>query len=385
MQVYKAFLKVTKKTLPSIILYFIIFAALLILMAGNGEENNKTQFTSTKLDVCVIDRDNSELSKALTNYVYENNNKVDLEDDKEVWQDNIYSRMVDYILIIPEGYEKSFTDGTQNLKLENTTLPGGYAGVFINNQIDEYMNVINMYISSGVDIKESIDNSNKDIKNTTKVSFDSSVDEQTSSKDALYYFYDFLPYVVFCLTVTGLGPVLMTFYKKEIAARNNCSSCSLTKRNVSIILGTLTFGLATILLFSVMAMIIYKGELFSTKGLFYTANAVCFIAVALSFTYLISQISKSLNALSMIANIIGLAISFLGGVFVPLSLLSDTMINIGKFIPTYWYVKACDIITIYTGTANNKSDIFSCLGIELGFAVTIFIIGMVMSKLKKSK
>ncbi|MFV0343942.1 MAG: hypothetical protein ACK5JH_13845, partial [Anaerocolumna sp.] len=71
MQVFKAFFLTVKTQIGSISIYFIIFLILTVIMSGNMKKESEVVFQDTKLKMAVIDRDNTELSKSLYNYLHE--------------------------------------------------------------------------------------------------------------------------------------------------------------------------------------------------------------------------------------------------------------------------------------------------------------------------
>ena len=105
------------------------------------------------------------------------------------------------------------------------------------------------------------------------------------------------------------------------------------------------------------------------------------MAVALSITFLISKLTNQIQVISLMANAFGLGMAFLGGVFVPLEFLSDTVIKIAHFLPTYWNVRTIELIERYQ--PKKIGTIFIYMGIQLLFAVAILCIGMVLAKRKR--
>ncbi len=79
--------------------------------------------------------------------------------------------------------------------------------------------------------------------------------------------------------------------------------------------------------------------------------------------------------------------SFLCGIFVPLSLLGDGVLKIGKFLPAYWYVKANDMIYFSsdTGESFTVSKIFEYIGIQMIFVVVLFALVMLIMKANHDK
>ena len=76
--------------------------------------------------------------------------------------------------------------------------------------------------------------------------------------------------------------------------------------------------------------------------------------------------------------------SFLCGVFVPQSLLSGVVLNIGKFLPAYWYVRANNMLAGSNGEIFSSKEFMLCIGIELAFSVVLFCVTLIAAKTKQS-
>lgn len=108
MQVFKASIKIAKRKMHTIIVYFLIYGVLCMLMAYTGDSNVSDKFQAEALEISIIDRDNSDASRALTEYLGSIHNLIELPEDEEVIQDNLYYNFVQYVLFINEGFEKNF-------------------------------------------------------------------------------------------------------------------------------------------------------------------------------------------------------------------------------------------------------------------------------------
>jgi ABC-2 type transport system permease protein len=131
-------------------------------------------------------------------------------------------------------------------------------------------------------------------------------------------------------------------------------------------------------------IVLNKENMMSYNGLLLCINALVFTIAALSISYLVGLLLKSRDAQRAIANVLALGFSFISGVFVPQEFLSDKALTIASFTPTYWYVKANNVIgTLSSFSFNNLSDVFIYMLIELGFAMAIFSVALVVSKQKR--
>jgi len=125
-----------------------------------------------------------------------------------------------------------------------------------------------------------------------------------------------------------------------------------------------------------VSVVMFKGEVFEGVNAFLILNALCYLILSAAIVTLISNFQLKAQAISMVSNVLSLAFSFLGGVFVPMEIFGDTMLKIAKFIPTYWYVTAAD--AIMEGEISNQ--IFVGMGIQLLFALAFFAVALVISK-----
>ena len=123
MQIYKTFLKMLIRNLPSGLLYLGIFVGIAIVVTNNGQNKDIASFTSSKLNVAIIDDDNSELSKSLVDYISSCHNIVSINDNKEKWADDLFYRTVDYILVINKGFEDAWPATPTPICLSHTVLP----------------------------------------------------------------------------------------------------------------------------------------------------------------------------------------------------------------------------------------------------------------------
>ena len=87
----------------------------------------------------------------------------------------------------------------------------------------------------------------------------------------------------------------------------------------------------------------------------------------------------------MASNVLGLGMSFLCGVFVTQSLLGEEILNIGKLLPAYWYVRANNMIYGADGAVFDHGEIMACIGIQALFASAVFAAALAASGIKKGK
>lgn len=381
MQIFKAFFKTVRKQSMSILIYFGIFLLLTIMITSSGASQQAKTYEVTKVKIAVFDRDNSTLSKCLHDYIGRNNDIVDIKDSKESFADELYYENVQYVLIINEGFEKNLLGGKTEDIVENYQLNPSVNIFFMDSQINQFITTLRSFTTAGYSLGDTVKLSLDTAAVSTDVSMHQFSDE--SGKDGTYYFFLYVPYILICMLTVGLGAILITFREENLNSRILCSSVSNTERNLAMTAGCFVFSISCWVAFILLAVFMYNDNLFSVTGALYVLNSFVFLLIAMSMTYLVSFYMHTSNTLNMASNVIGLGMSFLGGIFVPLEYMSGAVITVSKFLPTYWYVQASQIVSEFTGADGQIEKYFNYIGIELGFAIAIFSAALVSSKLKK--
>lgn len=382
MQVFKTFMKVTKKRIHTILIYVVIFILLGFMMSSSSSKDNN--FEETKLDIAVIDLDETNASKALNDYIGSKHELVDVENNKDEIIDALYYTRADYVLVINKGYSENLLNGKTDNLFSNYKMPDSYDAAFIEPQLDEYVRVITAYVAGGMSVDEAAVKSATIAENEVEVdmvNFSKTVGGEYNQDISNYYQY--LAYILIAILITGLCPTLLVMFKKEIKNRTNCSCVSVTKQMTQIIAGTIIFSIALYALFTIVSIIIYGSDMFNQRGLLAMLNGFVFLLFAMMLTFFIAVISPSPRSVDMIANTVSLGMSFLCGVFVPQFLLSSTVLSIGKFLPAYWYVRANNMLSGVSGEIFSMNKFMTYVGIEFGFVIAFFCMTMLISKTKQ--
>ena len=144
-----------------------------------------------------------------------------------------------------------------------------------------------------------------------------------------------------------------------------------------------TFNLKKLTLTAIFAAIAVVGSLFSfpvfgskCAPIQHLVNILCAVTVGPWW-----GLAQAFTA-SVIRNLLGLGMAFLGGVFVPQNMLSDEVLAVARFLPTYWYVRANNMLAGFSTEIFDMHLYWNAIGIQLLFALTAFALTLVASKLK---
>lgn len=384
MQVFKAFMKISKKHLPMALVYVAIFLVMALFLAGS--DSAADTFTETKLKVNVIDEDNSPASKALTEYIGTKHTLVEVENEKDSILDALYYETANYVLIIKEGYEEKVAGGETSDLFENYQVHVTYGGTLFEHDLDAYVRAMSAYMKGGSELSEAISNTREVLAQNVAVEVVDFREDTSKSDYAVTYgkFFHYIPYIFISILITALCPVLIKMNEKEVRNRTNCSSLSTSKYTMQIFLGSAVFVFATWLIFMIVGMLFGK-EMYSGKAWFAVLNSFVFVLVSAGIAILISVLVKGRQTVNLIANIVALGMCFLCGVVVPQNLLGEGVLRAARFLPAYWYIEVNDVLMESTGDIFDAGKCLTYIGIEAAFAVALFAIVLLVVKTKKEK
>ena len=342
MTVFKGYMKVIRQSRWLILMYVAIFFACTLLMQSAAGKTEKS-FQAESLKIGIADEDGGMLALALSTYLDNFHEVIPLENDISAMQEKLFYRDVEYIVRIPENfYRKCIVSGGM---LPVTTVPDTYSGIYVDQQINSFLNNARTFQAAGFTEKEMADALIKDIP--VRVELDRS--SGSGGPHQYIYYFRYVPYLALAL------------------------------------LGFVT-GTALFVLIILVALIWYGKELCANGNWgYFVMNTAALFFVALSIAYFSGSLVTNKDALTGTMNIISLGMCFLCGVFVPLDYISTGVKNVSQFLPVYWYETANEILgefTVLTGSA--KIQIYQAVGIQLVFGVVFVCLTLVVEKYRST-
>lgn len=393
MQTYKNFLRLAYKSTPSMMIYFVIFAVIAIISTSESKENQELIYQDEEIKFTVFNRDESKTGEAIRECLSKKNNYVEIEDNEEDIKFALYYRDIYYAVVIPEGFEEAIKNG-EAMELMNYKVPDSAMGYYMDMTVESFVKTLKGYRVAGYSIEEANAKTIETLSNTVDVklladmkdssNLSSPISGDIDDKPAIYFFYQYVPYIFLAIMISVIGPIMITFGKTDIRKRIAVSSQSFKSYSTQMFLGVVTFGLILLALFNILALILY-GENITFAGITsYVIITLCLMMVSMAITYLGGNLFSKTATISAFSNVVSLGFSFIGGIFVPLEFLGDTMINVAKFTPTYWYVRANDtVLGVKTFADINLGELALTCGVQLLFALAFFSVGLVVSRYKR--
>ncbi|MBR2998181.1 ABC transporter permease [Candidatus Saccharibacteria bacterium] len=369
MTVFKAFLKIVSKNKFILILY----SGILILFGGiniQTIENNPTNFTATKPTIAIINNDKNEgITKSLTDYLAKNSDVLEAKTEDEA-RDGLFYRDIHYIIKIPENYNDNFLDGkSPNLEIRKTS---NYRSSFAEILLSRFLKVASLYQTESEEIiTEKVKNT---LSEEVTVEISSKVDTSRFMKPTIYY--NFASYSILACLIYIICTILASFKNQTIKNRNLISSTSYKAINRNLLISNLLFaGILWLLYVLSSIFLIGKDTMFTPEGLLYIVNSFAFTLLATTIAFFIGNLISSKDAINGVTNVVALGSSFLCGVFVPLSMLPDSVVGFAHLIPTYYYVTTNDTIqNLENLNFESLQPIIINIIILLSFSLLFFIL-----------
>ena len=381
MQVFKAFLRILRKKLLTAMIWVVVF--LIIAVGVTTNNSSPFSFTENQFNICVFDEDQTPESQALVSYLGKHHNLVSVKQEQNTILDMLYDERIDYAMTIAKGYAENLQAGKTDTLFTHYYLDDRYANTLLDSTLSEYVKTVLAYETSGLSCTDAISSAETVLSEEIPVNSDPFAEtaNPASHNENFSYYFQYLPYIFVSVLIAALSPTLIALQKQDIRNRTNCSCLSSSSQTLQMLLGSGLFVLFVWLIFMVAALW-FNGGMVTGKLWYAILNSFVFLLVAAAIAILLSAAAPSDTVLNVWNQVIGLGMSFLCGIFVPQSMLSDGVLKAGQFLPAYWYVRANNMLFGISGEVFQTRTFLQYLGVECLFAAALFALIFAVQKAK---
>ena len=381
MQVFKAFMKIVLSRFFIPLMYIVIFLGINFMIVFS-QSDSFDKFSGQKLTITVSDCDDTPESQALIDYLSKQNEvTVDNAPDTDKLMLNIFYQKCDCLLTIRKGYGDSIKGGINTGLFETSYIEGSYSASMVQNVLDKYTRVLTAYIRRGMDTDSALSKTRDLMTEESKVTILSEEEQDQGMTGSGKIYFQYLPYIFIGMIISTLVPAILKMNDRKIKARTNASCMSQSKQFLGLLLGTIVYAFAVWLIFMIAAAVMFGGELFELQGILSMVNSAVLMCIVIAISFLVANLLKTAKPVDMIGTTVGLGMSFLCGVFVPLEYLSTGVKTVAHALPAYWYIRASE--TVLTEGSIHVGEFFIYIGIELAFAAVILMASFVISRMKR--
>ena len=370
------------------VLVYLVWLSMLGLLTGVAQSGDASdQVEETTVSVAVIDRDGSTISRGIKDYVESVGKVQPLEDSTQAIQDATAQNRVNYVLIIPAGYGQRLQQATrQGIEPPRMDTVIGYesaSGALMNVRTDSYTGQVADYLATLTD------DPTRAVA-LAEETMSHSAPAERIAQDTAPLSHSFLVYTRFSLypliafAIVTISTLMTALGRRAVRSRLDAAPVSGGARNLGLLGACLVVGVVGWLWILGLGVAVFgAGSVTTSAPLLGVVGAALgsYMLVAVSLGFLVGQFGLGQNAANAVANIGGMALSFLAGAWVPIEWMPDAVARTARLTPGYWADQA--ISGAYNATSMS-ADVIRPLLVDCGictlFAVAVLSVAMAVGR-----
>ena len=374
MNIFKNYFKIVRNHKFSVLLYTIIFLSISIFFLNSNSSNTDADYSEVKNNIYIEDRSNSQISKALVDYIGKRE-KIVSDLDKENLDDELFYRTIDAIITIPVNFEN-----TKEIVYKSS--PQSMYSFLVKQRVNEYIDKLDKYSKNGYSLDEAIKYANIDLDKTIKVEKINDIKQASGDESNSRFYFNFVSYPLLSQILIVVTLVMSSYYKETVSKKQRISPVSEKRTNLILTLGHLVFGIIFWILYLIICVVLVKDFEFNQVFLLAALNSFVFMISAVTLSMLVGKLFQDSNSLSVVINVLVLGSSFLSGVFVPMEFLGESTLKLARIFPNYYYILNNSLIDQGKKLSELMPNILILLGFSLVFVV---LTNVVKNPITKSK
>ena len=363
---------------PFYLLIYTVFISLMGVFIAASVSWNSSQLTEYKpydTNVIVVDRDNSDLSRALTKHLGSRFDLVtgvgddtyDLAD--ALSKSNSAKGSADCVFFIPEGFEDDLVAaaraGEALPKLDVTYGSGTMAAA------------LEPAASNG-DVARAAEHA---AAKRAEVQIEQ-VKVDSTAATTLESYFNFGAYAIISSVIVSVGLVFSGMNEPERVRRMEAGPVSERQRSLAVFAAAAVLTVCIWLVSSMMGVVGFASAVAEVGvGRVCLALAATFALACtpLAVGFTLSSLGAREELLNGVGNLLGMLMTFLGGAWMPLSLMGSAVQTVAHFVPTYWVNDAIGKALAADLTSTVLGDIACDLGVTVLFAAAIAAVGLALA------
>lgn len=269
MMLFKLYFQLVKSKWHSFLIYIAVFLAIFMLMLKFTKPTSE-MYQAYSYDIAVIDKDQSEASTLLVDYLSKDNQVLMME-EKEQIEDALFLRTISFGIVIEKGFmdEPSLTQ----LIYDEALGAAGFQGQRI---VDNYLNLINDYRT--LDPQASYTELHRQAVNALSIKVPVKMLGNVSvlqTFDISSDYFNTLGYVLLALLIEVIGECVVMIFSRSVYIRQLCAPLKPYLAVLSIFFGSLLLGLVIIALMCGIIFYMQPNLWGTLNGYLYLVNALC--------------------------------------------------------------------------------------------------------------
>ena len=384
---------------PLYLLIYTVFISLLgvfIAASVNWDSSQLTEYKPYDANVIVVDRDSSDLSRALTKHLGSRfelvtgvgDDTYDLVD--ALAKSNGVKDSADCVFFIPEGFEDDLVAaaraGESLPKLDVTYGAGTMAAALSSAEASRWISLAGA--AAALEPAASNGSVARAAEHAAAKRAEVEIEQVKVNSTAaarLESYFNFGTYAIISSVIVSVGLVFSGMNEPERVRRIDAGPISERQRSLGVFAAAAVITVCIWFASSMMGVVAFAGAVAEVG-----VGHVCFALAAtfalactpLAVGFALSNLGAREELLNGAGNLLGILMTFLGGAWMPLSLMGPAVQTVAHFVPTYWVSDAISKALASDLTSTVLGDIVCDLGITVLFAVAIAAVGLALSRTK---
>ena len=391
MQVFKCAMRIIRGNIIFPLIYIIGLSFMGVFMSASFDfDMNENGLERYSCDFTVIDRDGSDLSHAIAGQLAHHGTEVVIEDTQLAIQDAVAKGTTDYLLVIPEGYEASFVDAVRNG--ENTpvmeTVFSYYSmeGELVDQSVNGFLGMVRSLATVDPDapLPDVIDQAADYSSRQAPVSVIEK-STATSKADQFVFYLQWSTYTLFAGITVCVGLLVTTLGRVDVRRRNLSSPLSFASYNLQLGAACMAVTLlawAWTFCLGLVAFPDAAGQIEPGSLVLCALSMLAYCMVPLALGFLLGQVGANGIVCNATGNIVGMVISFFGGAWISLDLMTPEIVTLAHLLPGYWYSSACSAAAHAPAIMDSATLelVLGHVGVLLLFALALLCVSLVAGR-----
>lgn len=383
---------------PLYLLIYTVFISLLGVFIAASVSWNSSQLTEYKpydANVIVVDRDGSDLSRALTKHLGSRfelvtgvgDDAYDLAD--ALSKSNSAKGSADCVFFIPEGFEDDLVAAAragESLPKLDVTYGAGTMAALSSAEASRWISLagtaaaLEPTASNGYVAKAAEHAATE----RAKVEIEQ-VKVDSTAAATLESYFNFGAYAIVSSVIVSVGLVFSGMNEPERVRRMDAGPISERQRSLAVFAAAAVLTVCIWFVSSMMGVVGFAGAVAEVGvGRVCLALAATFALACtpLAVGFALSSLGAREELLNGVGNLLGMLMTFLGGAWMPLSLMGSAVQTVAHFVPTFWVNDAIGKALAADLTSAVLGDIACDLGVTVLFAVAIAAAGLALARAK---
>ena len=374
------------------VLIYLVFISMLGVLAVGGASSSpdaeETGFIAAKPTVAVIDRDGSDISRGITEYVCAQGTSINVADDERSIQDAAAEDRASYVLVIPAGYGDALMDaaatGGEVPALETVVSYQSSAGTLMDLSVRGYLQSAYGFAATVASSQAGVVRLASDAA-AERVPTTIVATEAKPLSSWLLYYFQFATYPIFASVTMVVAVLMNSLNERDVRMRSLAAPITSARRSLQTFLACCVMGLVAWAWICLVGFALNDGAATIATAPAQVAlmcgSLLAYSLVSVTAGFLVGQLGMGEMAANAISNVAGMALSFLGGGWVQLALMPAAVQQAARFFPSYWSTTAANDAFLLTETSGAAvAGVLGEIGVVCLFAVAIFAVSLVVGR-----